>query len=103
MNKGLFNKVLPHLVALIVFLVIAVIYCRPALQGNVVSQSDVASWKEANKQSLEYKEKTGHYPLWTNSLFSGMPTFMIAYDGNNIVPWTVHSILTLGLPIPIQF
>lgn len=103
MNKGLFNKVLPHLVALIVFLVIAVIYCRPALQGNVVSQSDVASWKGANKQSLEYKEKTGHYPLWTNSLFSGMPTFMIAYDGNNIVPWTVHSILTLGLPIPIQF
>jgi hypothetical protein len=103
MNKALFQKVLPHLIAFIIFLVIAIIYCRPALEGKVVNSHDIASWQGANKQSLDYKEQHGHYPLWTNSLFSGMPTFLIAYDANNILPWTVHVILTLGLPVPIQF
>jgi Predicted membrane protein len=103
MNKALFQKVLPHLLAIVIFLVVALIYCSPALQGKVVNSHDIASWQGANKQSLEFKEQHGHYPLWTNSLFSGMPTFLIAYDANNVVPWIVHRILTLGLPVPIQF
>jgi hypothetical protein len=103
MNKALFQKVLPHLVAVIIFLLVAIIYCRPALEGKVVNSHDIASWQGANKQSVEYKETHGHYPLWTNSLFSGMPTFLIAYDANNVLPWFVHKILTLGLPVPIQF
>jgi hypothetical protein len=103
MNKALFQKVLPHLVAVVIFLLVAIIYCRPALEGKVVNSHDIASWQGANKQSLEYKETHGHYPLWTNSLFSGMPTFLIAYDANNKIPWFIHSILTLGLPVPIQF
>lgn len=103
MNKALFNKILPHLIAVVVFLLVAIIYCRPALQGKVITQSDVFHWKGMNKQSLDFKEKTGHYPLWTNSVFSGMPTFLIGYDANNVLPWKVYSILTLGLPIPIQF
>jgi hypothetical protein len=103
MNKALFQKVLPHLIAVIIFLVVAVIYCRPALEGKVVNSHDIASWQGANKQSVEFKEQHGHYPLWTNSMFSGMPTFLIAYDANNQIPWFVHTILTLGLPVPIQF
>jgi hypothetical protein len=103
MNKALFQKVLPHLIAVIIFLLIAVIYCRPALEGKVVGSHDIASWQGANKQSVEFKEQHGHYPLWTNSLFSGMPTFLIAYDSNNVLPWILHRILTLGLPVPIQF
>lgn len=103
MNKALFHKVLPHLIALVVFLLVAIIYCKPVLQGMVLRQHDTIQWEASNKQSLDYKEKHGHYPLWTNSMFSGMPTFQIAYTSNNIVPWVAHSIFTLGLPIPIQF
>jgi hypothetical protein len=103
MNKSLLNKLLPHLIAVIIFLLVAIVYCRPALEGKVVSTVDVAHWQGANKQSLDYKAQHGHYPLWTNSLFSGMPTFLIAYDSNNVLPWKLHAILTLGLPVPIQF
>ena len=63
MNKALFQKVLPHLVAVVIFLLVAIIYCRPALEGKVVNSHDIASWQGANKQSLEYKETHGHYPL----------------------------------------
>lgn len=103
MYSSFFKKILPHVIAIVVFLVIAMVYCRPAMQGDVLPQSDIQHWQGANKQSLDFKEKYGHYPLWTNSVFSGMPTFMIAFSGNNTLPWQFHSAFTLGLPEPVQF
>ncbi|MCW3073836.1 MAG: hypothetical protein JWP69_905 [Flaviaesturariibacter sp.] len=103
MKKGMFQKLLPHLIAIVVFLIVAVLYCKPALDGMVVSQSDVTQWKGSIQNSVDYKEKHGEYPLWTNSSFSGMPAFQIGFPANNVVPWMVHGILTLHLPEPIQF
>ncbi|TCJ17454.1 hypothetical protein EPD60_04490 [Flaviaesturariibacter flavus] len=103
MKKGLLSKLLPHLVAVIIFLVVAVLYCRPALQGMVINQHDITQWKGSIQQSMQYKETHGQYPLWTNSMFSGMPTFQIGFPANNVLPWMVHGLLTLGLPVPIQF
>lgn len=98
-----FKKNLPHLLAVVVFLAVAVIYCRPALEGKVVSQHDITQWKGAMQQSLEYKKTHGETPLWTNSMFSGMPTFQIGFPSNNVIPSYAHQILTLNLPKPVQF
>ena len=99
-----FKKLLPHIIAVVVFLIVAVIYCKPALEGKVVSQHDVQGWRGMSQQSVEFKDKYGHYPLWTNSMFSGMPAYQIALDARNkISVGYVQSILTLGLPIPISF
>ncbi|WP_121355479.1 YfhO family protein [Flavisolibacter nicotianae] len=103
MKKGLFAKLLPHLIALVVFLVVAALYCQPALEGKVLNQNDVTHWKGAIHQSQTYKEAHGEYPLWTKSLFSGMPAFQIGMPANNVLPWYMHAVLTLGLPKPIQF
>lgn len=103
MKKGLFPKLLPHLIAIVVFIIVAVIYCKPALEGKVVNQHDITNWKAAIHQSQVYKETHGQYPLWTNSMFSGMPAFQIGFPANNVVPWIAHTIFTLGLPEPIQF
>jgi hypothetical protein len=104
MKQNLLRKFIPHVIAVVIFLIIAVLYCKPALEGQVVNQHDISSWKGAVQQSVEYaKTHDGKYPLWTNSLFSGMPTFQIAYSNNNFVPGIAHKIFTLGLPEPIQF
>lgn len=103
MKKGLFARLLPHLIAFVVFLLVAVLYCQPALEGKVVNQSDVTHWKGAIHQSQQYQETHGQYPLWTNALFSGMPAFQIGMPGNNLLPWYAHAVFTLGLPKPIQF
>jgi hypothetical protein len=104
MNKDLFKKFLPHLIAIGIFLIVAVIYCSPALQGKVVSQHDITQWKGSVQQSLEYDKTHGHGPLWTNSMFSGMPAFQIGgVHYNNVIPGYVHTILTFGLPKPISF
>ena len=103
MNKGIFQRILPHLIAVVVFLVVALIYCRPAIEGKVLNQEDITQWKASMKQSEDYKATHGQVPLWTNALFSGMPTFAIAYPTNNYIPWYAHEVLTLHLPKPIQF
>lgn len=103
MNKALFQKVLPHLIAFAVFLIIAVVYCKPALDGMVLQQSDVVQFQGSIQGAEEYRKVHGEYPLWTNNLFSGMPTFQIGGHGNNFVAGYSHLILTLGLPKPIGF
>jgi len=104
MNSPVLKKMLPHGIAVAVFLIVAVVYCRPALEGKVVFQSDMVQWKQMAQQSMEFKEKHGHYPLWTESAFGGMPAYTIAMDGRSAVSINYFgSILTLGLPQPVNF
>lgn len=104
MNSPFLKKALPHIIAIVVFLVVAIVYCKPAFDGKVVNQHDIASYKGMAQQSFEYKEKYGHFPLWTESMFSGMPAYVIAMDPKTKISiWYVGKILTLGLPDPISF
>jgi hypothetical protein len=104
MKSSWFKKLVPHGVALLIFIVVAFIYCKPVLEGKVISQTDITHWKGSIQQSIDYsKTHNGVYPLWTNSLFSGMPTFQIGYTANNKLPWIAHQIISLGLPKPVNF
>jgi len=96
------KKILPHVIAIAIFLIIAVIYCKPALEGKVLSQHDTIGWKGMVQNSMEYKEKYGHYPLWNPNLFSGMPNYQVAISGKStLIDFT--TIFSLGLPRPINF
>ncbi len=98
------KKLLPHIIAVVVFVAVAVIYCKPALQGKVVTQQDIQGWRGMSQQSVEFKEKYGHYPLWTNSMYSGMPAYQIALDARtNLQVGYLFYVITLGLPQPINF
>ena len=104
MKKIDFKKILPHLIAVVIFLIVAVIYCKPALEGKVVQQHDTQGWRGMSQQSLEFKEKYGFYPLWTNSMFSGMPAYQIAMDARtHILVGYIEPVIMLGLPKPINF
>lgn len=99
-----FKKILPHIIAVAVFLIVAVVYCKPALQGKVVSQHDIQGWRGMSQQSVEFNEKNGYFPLWTNSMFSGMPAYQIFLDARtHVLVGYFGSVITLGLPKPISF
>ena len=98
------SKVTPHLIAIGVFLVVALVYCAPALQGKVLQQGDVIHWKGMAQNSFKYKETHGHFPLWTNGMFSGMPAYQIAMDPSN--PFNIiylHKVFSLFLGKPFMF
>jgi hypothetical protein len=103
-TKVLLLRILPHLVALLVFAGIAYLYCRPAFEDKVLSQEDVMEWQGMAHNSFQYKETHGHFPLWTNSMFSGMPAFQIAMDSQSVgVPGIFYGLLTFYLVKPASF
>lgn len=83
MNSTFLKKILPHVIAIVVFLILSAVYCKPSLEGKVLNQSDVIQHKGMAKQSDDFRAKYGHYPLWTESPFSGMPAFTIAYESSS--------------------
>ena len=94
---------LPHVIAILIFLVISLIYCKPALEGKVLVQHDISQWKGAIQNSVEYaKTHNGKYPLWSNGLFSGMPANQIGGIGANVIAGYATSIMTLWLPKPVN-
>ncbi|MEJ7587320.1 MAG: hypothetical protein WKI04_07130 [Ferruginibacter sp.] len=96
-----FKNIMPHAIAVALFLLIAVVYCLPVFQGMVVNQHDMLGTSGMTQQSIEFFEKYGTYPLWTNSMFSGMPTFQILFAAKyHIGIGWMHNLFTFFLPSP---
>ena len=106
MKKINFKQVLPHVVAIVIFLLLSMFITKPALQGKVVQQSDVIQWRAMAQQSFEFKEKHGHFPKWTNSMMGGMPAYQIALgprEPMNFHLGHIQDVITLGLPKPVFY
>ena len=97
------KKMLPHVVAVCVFIGIAMAYFYPALQGNMLKSHDIKMHKGMAKETIDHREEFGEEPLWTNSAFGGMPATQITvvYDSNLI--GKLHKVFMLGLPHPINY
>lgn len=72
-----FKNVVPHVVVLLLFVLISVIYFKPVLSGKVIYQSDIAQYTGMAKERNDYKEQTGEESYWTDSAFGGMPTYQL--------------------------
>lgn len=87
---------------ILVMAAIAFIYFYPdAPKGNILMQHDTQQGIAIGQEAKAYAELTGHSPRWTNSLFSGMPTFQISpsYPSSKLYEW-VNTVMGLGLPAP---
>ena len=71
------KKILPYAVAIVAFVAVAMIYCAPILEGKVLVQGDINNWKGAAQEARTYYDANGTRTWWTNSMFSGMPTYQI--------------------------
>lgn len=104
MKNFSFKNMVPHLVAIAVFLIVTVIFCKPALESGVVlQQSDVTAVESMRHQSDVYFEKHGVYPLWVTSMFSGMPAYNIAFAGSLSPFLYIDKAMQLWLPKPLNF
>ena len=103
MNSINWKKILPHFIAFISFIIISLLYCQPALQGKILQQHDIVQFEGSSKDIADYNTAHGQAPLWTNGMFSGMPTYQIWMPGNNVLPHYANNVFTLGLPQPVQF
>lgn len=102
--KLLQKAALPHIVAILVLVLVAVIYFLPAFQGKALDQPDIANHKGGAKEIMDYRDQFGEEPLWTNSMFSGMPATQVSttYPTHDILG-AFEDVLTLWLPHPVDW
>jgi hypothetical protein len=99
-----FKKLLPHVIALAVFLLVTVIFCKPALEpGVVMQQSDVTQSNGMIQQSKQYRLEHGIYPVWVTSMFGGMPAYNIIFEGAYSPLYKLDKAFQLFLPKPLNF
>jgi hypothetical protein len=104
MQKNWFKPLLPHAIAIAVFLIVAVVYCKDAFQHKTLSPQDTNGWKAMSHSSYQYKDAHGHFPLWIENMFSGMPGYQVAMDAPSLSPqYIAFDVLTLDLPKPANF
>ncbi|MFA6200177.1 MAG: hypothetical protein WC679_07240 [Bacteroidales bacterium] len=84
-KENAFKKIIPHIIAIAIFVVISSIYFSPILKGLELRQSDMANYSGISKELVDYKTETGNGASWTNSLFGGMPSYQIQGPNTNNV------------------
>ncbi|MDB5199475.1 MAG: hypothetical protein JWO92_1438, partial [Chitinophagaceae bacterium] len=84
------------------FVIVSILFCKPAFEGKVLQQHDIVSVNGMVKNAEDYRQATGHFPLWNTNLFSGMPNYQVRIEGPNYL-LNFNTILALGLPKPANF
>ena len=99
------KRLIPDMVAVVVFAVISFVYFCPAVtEGRILSQHDSVAGIGAGQESKEYLERTGERTRWTNSIFGGMPTYQMApsYDSTDLLKG-IENLYHLYLPTYVWY
>ena len=82
------KRFLPDILVVLLFAVIAFAYFFPAdTEGRILYRHDSSAGRGSGQELTEYYQRTGERTRWTNSLFSGMPTYQMApsYDSQQVL------------------
>ena len=74
------KKIIPHVVIIVGFIIAALAYFNPVLQGKVIFQSDITQYIGMSHQHKEFKEDTDTESYWTDAAFGGMPTYQLGAE-----------------------
>lgn len=102
MNKQLINKILPHVIAVAIFLLSSAIYFSPQLKGFILHQGDQINYQGMSKEIRDFREDTGEEALWTNSMFGGMPAYQISVRHTNLID-SIENVVLKIIPRPIGY
>src|SRR6478672_6161940 len=91
-----------HLAMIGFFVVLCFVYFTPAFQGKVLMQGDVQRAEATQSEIMKYKAEDGKAPLWTNSMFGGMPAYQIWVQYPDNVTTHVITFLKTAFPNPID-
>ncbi len=97
--KNLFKLALPHILVIIGFAVLSALYFYPELGGKQLRQSDMTNTRGVTNELVQWqKNHPDDEPMWTNSIFSGMPAYLIKMGKTYNIFRHIRNAITLGLP-----
>ncbi len=97
----MFKKILPHIIASAVFIMMAVVYFMPHFEGKILPSSDTVQVTGMGHEAHEFYKETGEVTNWTNSMFGGMPTYQIFNPNKSNLLQYVGKVLGLGMEYPV--
>ena len=78
------KKCLPDAIVIVIFAVISFAYFFvPVSQGKILFRHDSQASVGLGQELTQYEQRTGEVTRWTNSVFSGMPTYQISPSYNS--------------------
>lgn len=103
MRKIKFSDILPHLIAITVFLLVTAFFFSPIFfENKSLTQHDIQQFQGGSKTLSDYREATGEEGLWASNMFSGMPAYLVSLRWNDgPVVWTKR-IMSMFLPHPVN-
>ncbi len=102
MKKITVSNLLPHVLAVVVFLVVTVTFFSPVFFDNkVLNQGDITQFMWGSKELRDYRAATGEEGLWAGTMFSGMPAYLVNMDWSDGVVVGIKKVLSLFLPHPV--
>lgn len=103
MHKLSLKSAVPHLVALVAFLVITICYFQPLFQGKKIYQGDIVNYKGMSQELMEYRAKSGEEALWTNRMFGGMPAYQISHHTPSNLTLYADKLIAFNFPREASF
>ena len=94
------KKCIPDIIVVVVFIIISFLYFFPAdTENRILYQHDASAGRGGSQEVSQYYEQTGELSRWTNTVFSGMPTYQTApsYSSSEGLK-SVMTVYHLGLP-----
>lgn len=97
------EHVLPHLIAVIVFLLVTILFFNPVFfENKSIAQGDIQQWSGSSKALRDYRDATGEEGLWAGAMFSGMPAYLVNLQWSDGVVLGFKKVLSLFLPHPVN-
>lgn len=94
-------QILPHAVAIPLFVILASIFFSPAYDGYDLRQGDISQFLGMSKEIRDYRAFHDEETLWTNSMFSGMPSYQISLKQDRNVPKMIFTAIRTTFPGPV--
>lgn len=95
-----FKKLIPIVTAIVVFVILTYGYFSPMLKGKEIIQSDIVSVKGMAQEIIDARNKYHDEPLWTNSMFGGMPAYQINISYPNNLMQYARAVVTFKMDNP---
>lgn len=97
-EQSVLKQIVPHVIAIVVFLAITMIYFSPIVDGKILQQGDTQQFQGSAKELMDYYYQEGGSSAWTGSMFSGMPSYQIGVWGGspNFLDYLEAPIKALG-------